>query len=227
MKSRPILRVISWLIIISAIFFNSGSLSPRNACAQGEGTEETKTIARERIKSLALIPFTSKPALSQSMPEEAVEEKERYLTIALYDALTAELLRIEITPLQESETEFLRIMAEKPKSYYREQAVAAGKSLGVDAVMIGVISEYTEREGSSIGVESPATVIFSVEVLDTKDGRTLWDTYFKETQKPLLENVYEIGKFFKRGGKWITSDELATEGARKTVQEFNEYLQGN
>ena len=202
-------------------------LSSWKADAQEEETEETKTLFRERIESLALIPFTSKPSLSESMPEETVEEKERYLTIALYEALTAELLRIEITPLQKSETEFLRVKAEKPKSFYREQAVAAGKSLGVDAVMIGVISEYTEREGSAIGVESPATVSFSVEVLDTRDGHTLWETYFKETQKPLLENVYEIEKFFKRGAKWITSDELAKEGARKTVLDFNEYLLGN
>lgn len=227
MKSRQVLRVISWLIILSAIFFNSGLLSPGKAYAQQEGAEETKTLFRERIESLALIPFTSKPSLSDGMPEETVEEKERYLTITLYEALTAELLRIEITPLQKSETEFLRIKAEKPKSFYREQAVAAGKSLGVDAVMIGVISEYTEREGSAIGVESPATVTFSVEVLDTRDGHVLWETYFKETQKPLLENVYEIEKFFKRGAKWITSDELAKEGARKTVLDFNEYLMEN
>ncbi len=228
MKLQPIFRLISPLIILLAIFFNSAELSPLKSYAQqGEEEVEPSLRIRDRVKSLALIPFTSKPPLSESMPEEIVEQKERYLTISLYDALTAELFRIEITPLQKSEAEFLRIKAEKPKSYYREWAVAAGKSLGVDAVMIGAISEYTEREGSAIGVESPAAVTFSVEVLDTKDGRTLWETYFKEAQKPLLENVYEIGKFIKRGAKWITSDELAKEGARKTALEFNEFLLEN
>lgn len=227
MRHSQIRRSLSALVCLFAIFGNYRLLTDFKAYGQTEETEETKTLFRERIESLALIPFTSKPSLSDGIPEETVEEKERYLTITLYEALTAELLRIEITPLQKSETEFLRIKAEKPKSFYREQAVAAGKSLGVDAVMIGVISEYTEREGSAIGVESPAAVTFSVEVLDTRDGHTLWETYFKETQKPLLENVYEIEKFFKRGAKWITSDELAKEGARKTVLDFNEYLQGN
>ncbi len=225
MKSTRNSRLLAALLLLSAIFFNSGLLSA--AYAQNEETGAPSERLRDRIKSLALIPLTSKPPLSESMPEEIVEQKERYLTISLYDALTAELFRIEVTPLQKSETEFLRIKAEKPKSFYREQAVAAGKSLGVDAVMIGVISEYTEREGSAIGVESPAAVTFSVEVLDTRDGHTLWETYFKETQKPLLENVYEIEKFFKRGAKWITSDELAKEGARKAVLDFNEYLLGN
>ena len=225
MKPTRNFRFLPALLLLSAIFFNSGLLSA--VYAQTEETEAPSARLRDRIKSLALIPFTSKPSFSDGVPEETVEEKERYLTITLYEALTAELLRIEITPLQKSETEFLRVKAEKPKSFYREQAVAAGKSLGVDAVMIGVISEYTEREGSAIGVESPATVTFSVEVLDARDGHTLWETYFKETQKPLLENVYEIEKFFKRGAKWITSDELAKEGARKTVLDFNEYLLGN
>ncbi|MEW6145268.1 MAG: hypothetical protein AB1598_09645 [Thermodesulfobacteriota bacterium] len=225
MKPTRNFLLLSALIILSAIFFDSGLLS--SAFAQNEETEAPHARLRDRIKSLALIPFTSKASLSESMPEETVEEKERYLTINLYEALTAELMRIEIIPLQKSESEFLSTKADNPKLSYREQAVAAGKSLGVDAVMTGAISEYTEREGSAIGVESPAAVTFSVEVLDTRDGRVLWESYFKETQKPLLENVYEIGKFFKRGAKWITSDELAKEGARETALEFSQYLLEN
>lgn len=227
MKTTRNLRLLPALIILFAIFFNSGLLSAEEPYAQNEETTLPSTRLRDRVKSIALIPFTSKSSYSESMPEEIVEQKERYLTVSLYDALTAELFRIEITPLQKSESEFLSVKAENPKSYYREQAVAAGKSLGVDAVMIGVISEYTEREGSAIGVESPAAVNFSVEVLDTRDGHTIWETYFKERQKPLLENVYEIGKFFKRGAKWITSDELAKEGARKTAAEFSQFLLEN
>jgi len=227
MKPTRYLRLIPALILVSAIFINSGLLSPAESYAQNDETPLPSTRLRDRIKSLALIPFSSKPLFEESMPEEIVEQKERYLTISLYDALTAELFRIEITPLERSESEFLTVKAESPKSYYREQALNTGKRLGVDAVMIGTISDYRERVGSSYGVESPAAVTFSVEVLDTRDGRTLWETYFKEQQKPLLENVYEIGKFFKRGAKWITADELAREGARKTAAEFSQFLLEN
>lgn len=227
MKPTPNLRLLPALILLSAIFFNSGLLSAANSYAQNEETQAPSVRLRDRIKSIALIPFTSKSSFSESLPEEIVEQKERYLTISLYDALTSELMRIQITPLQKSEAEFLNVKVGNPKSYYREQAVNAGKSLGVDAVMIGVISQYTEREGSAVGVESPAAVTFSVEVLDTRDGRTIWEDYFKEQQKPLLDNVYEIGKFFKRGAKWITADELAKEGARKTAAEFSRFLLEN
>lgn len=195
-----------------------------NTYAQIEESEITETIKKEKIETLALIPFTSKSGISESKPEEEISTNERFLTVSLYDALITETGRIKITPLRESEAEYEKQKSEKELSYYRDIAVSAGKKLNVDAVMTGVISEYTEREGSDLGVESPATVAFSIQVLDTENGKTLWETYFTETQKPLLQNIFEINKFFKRGGRWITADELAKEGARKAVSDFNQYL---
>ncbi len=227
MESSTIRRLLSLFLLLFVIFGNYAFFTAGKAYGQGDGKEETKTFEKEKIKSLALIPFSSKSRLSETMPKEAVAEKERYMTVSLYDALTADAYRIKITPLQQSDKEFAKIKAETPTSYYRDQAVAAGKSLGVDAVMTGVISEYNERQGSAVGVESPAGVTFSVEVLDTKSGKLLWETYFTETQRPLFQNVLEIEKFFKRGGKWITADELAKEGARKTAEQFNQYLLEN
>ncbi len=227
MESSTIRRLLSLFLLLFVISGNYAFLTAGKAYGQGNGKEETKTFEKEKIKSLALIPFSSKSRLSETMPKEAVAEKERFLTLALYDALTADISRIQITPLQKSDSELSKIKAATANSYYRDQAVAAGKSLGVDAVMTGVISEYTERKGSGIGVESPAGVTFSVEVLDTKTGKLLWETYFNETQRPLFQNVLEIEKFFKRGGKWITADELAKEGARKTAEQFNQYLLEN
>lgn len=181
----------------------------------------------DKIETIALVPFTSKSALSVELTDEQLATNERFLTISFYDALTAEVVRVKIKPLQESEAVYNKISSEKPGSYYRDLAVSAGKNLGVDAVLIGVISRYTKRVGSSYGVESPASVAFSVMLLDTETGEILWETYFSETQKALLDNVYDVKKFFKRGAKWITADELAKEGARKTALQFNEYLLEN
>lgn len=194
------------------------------AFAQTEEADKTPALEKEKINTIALVPFTSKTGIRESMPEEEIATNERFLTISLYDALLAETVRVKITPLKESETEYAKIKSEKPGSYYRDLAVSTGKSLNVDAVMIGIISEYTDREGSKYGVESPASVAFSVELLDTRDGRVLWETYFSETQRPLFQNLFEINKFLKRGGKWITADELAKEGARRAAEEFNIYI---
>lgn len=187
----------------------------------------SETHPDDKIETMALVPFTSKSALSVELSDDQLATNERFLTISLYDALTAEVAGVKIKPLQESETEYNKLSLEKPGSYYRDLAVSAGKKLGVDAVMIGIISRYTERKGSKYGVEAPASVAFSVMLLDTETGEILWETYFSETQRALLDNVYDVKKFFKRGAKWIKADELAKEGARKTALEFNEYLLEN
>jgi len=38
---------------------------------------------------------------------------------------------------------------------------------------------------------------------------------FDENQQALTENLLGIGKFFKRGGKWITAEALSKEGVEK------------
>jgi curli biogenesis system outer membrane secretion channel CsgG len=227
MDASKTFGLISVLIFLFVLTSNYAVLNGAEPYSHAEKKAEAKTLGKEKIHTLALIPFSSKDMLSLTMSKDAIAEKERYLTVSMYDALTADLYKIKITPLQQSDKEFAKIKSETPNSYYREQAVNAGKILGVDAVMIGVISDYNERQGSGFGVESPAGVKFSVEVLDTKSARLIWQYYFTETQQPLLQNVFEINKFLKRGGRWITADELAKEGARKTADQFNKYLTEN
>ena len=48
---------------------------------------------------------------------------------------------------------------------------------------------------------------------------------FDETQQPLSENVFRLGTFLKRGGKWITVDQLAQEGVEKVVDDLEKDLQ--
>jgi hypothetical protein len=176
---------------------------------------------------MALIPFSSKQTLSLEQSEESLSDIERFMTISLYDALvlqTSGMGDVEILPLKKSDTEFTKLESGKPKIYYKDIAIDVGRILDADSVMVGVISEYTERGGSQWGIESPPTVSFRVEVLSTKDGRVIWETYFTETQKPLFDNLFEIKKFVKRGGKWISADELAKEGVRKIAQRFSRFL---
>ena len=45
-------------------------------------------------------------------------------------------------------------------------------------------------------------------------GRTF---VFDEDQKALSQDILHIGKFFKRGGKWITVDKLAEEGINSGI----------
>jgi len=173
-----------------------------------------------RIKKVALIPFSSR----LEGVGEVVTQKEEFLTNALYSELTAKLKGIAVVSLESSNEEFLRVKEGNPDLLGRDVALKVGKNLSADAVLIGNISEYKEREGGELGVTSPASVAFGVQLLNASNGEILWEGYFAETQRFLLENIFELNKFIRRGGKWITADELAKEGTVEVVGRLNNFL---
>lgn len=100
----------------------------------------------------------------------------------------------------------------------RRLLVDIGKSVKADAVMIGTIYRFRERVGAALGVDSPASVAFAIELIRVADGRIIWRRPFDETQQSLDENLLNIGKFFSRRGKWVTAEELATEGLEEMMK---------
>jgi len=186
--------------------------------------------AKYVVGKMALIPFNSKNTLSYEQSDDSLHQIERFLTISLYEALisaTSGMPDVEILPLKKSDTKYNKLRSGKPKIYYKDIAIDVGRVLDADSVMVGTISEYSDRGGSEWATGSPSTVTFSVEVLSTKDGRVIWESYFTETQQPLFDNLFEIKKFVKRKGKWITADELAKEGARIIARSFSTFLLEN
>lgn len=195
------------VILIASLFSCASSVREVNR------TEEKSSI---RIKRVALMPFSSRL--------EGIGQKEGFLTDALYGELTTKSKGIAIIPPEPSKEEFMRVKEGNPNLSDRDIALRAGKNLGADAVLIGSISEYREREGGELGITSPASVAFGVQLIDTSNGKTLWESYFAETQRFLLENIFELNKFIRRKGKWITADELAREGTVEVADRLNDFL---
>jgi hypothetical protein len=78
-----------------------------------------------------------------------------------------------------------------------------------------LIYRFEERRGGNLAVDKPAGVGLHMHLIQgTVVGRTF---VFDEDQKPLSQDILSIGKFFKRGGKWITVDKLAEERALFTT----------
>jgi hypothetical protein len=217
-----LLLIFTLVLLQSSIFLAQSSEKDDLVVAQ--------TPAEYVAGKMALIPFNSKNTLANEQSDDSLSQIERYLTISLYEALVSEtsgMPDVEIIPIQKSDTEYSRLRSGKPKIYYRDIAIDVGRVLGADTVMVGVISRYSDRGGSQWATDSPSTVSFSVDLLSTKDGSVLWGTSFTETQKPLFDNLFEIKKFVKRKGKWITADEMAKEGARKIAHRFSTFLLEN
>jgi hypothetical protein len=92
-----------------------------------------------------------------------------------------------------------------------------GRSVEADAVLIGTIYRFRQRVGGSLGIDSPASVAFAMKLIRVADGRVIWRKPFDETQQSLDQNLLKVGKFFTRGGKWITAEELASEGLKEMM----------
>lgn len=98
---------------------------------------------------------------------------------------------------------------------------AVGNCMKVDLLVVPQLYEYHEREGSAVGVTKPASVIMDIFVIDVRNETLLSRSRFDEAQSSLSSNLLDAGKFFKRGGKWITAADLAKEGMEKAVKELS------
>ena len=99
--------------------------------------------------------------------------------------------------------------------------VALGKKAGVELLIVPQILNWHEREGSAAGVVSSAAIDVNYYLIDVKgEGSLLQRSHFEEKQMPLSSNLLNAGTFFKRGGKWLTAQELANESVLKMVREF-------
>ena len=97
---------------------------------------------------------------------------------------------------------------------------AIGRCMGVDLLIVPQIYEWRERDGGAIGVVAPAKIVMDIFVLDVRNESLISRSHFDETQSALSSNLLEAGKFFKRGGKWLTAHDLAEEGMEKAVKEL-------
>lgn len=95
-----------------------------------------------------------------------------------------------------------------------------GHSAGADAVFLGHIYRFKQRIGTNYGVKSPASVAFDLHLISVSERRIIWSGHVDETQRPLSENLFEIGSFIKRGWKWVVAEDLAISGLEDILHIF-------
>ncbi len=95
-----------------------------------------------------------------------------------------------------------------------------GQETGADAVMLNFVYRFKERVGKGFSVESPASVAFGMNLIRLMDRRLIWSGNFDETQQTLGQNLFQLGIFLSRGGRWITADEMADTGMKNILEKF-------
>jgi hypothetical protein len=102
----------------------------------------------------------------------------------------------------------------------RTLAQRTGAALGANVVMGGYVWRYRDRKGGAYAAETTASVGFVLYLIDVSSGKMLWQGAFEETQRSLSENILDAKKFFERGGKWLTADELAHFGIQHIFKKY-------
>lgn len=186
------------------------------------------------INKITVVPFFYESDYLEKGPSPAASEKGttpqvpsdkgRAIAEDLYNEMASKIKRVNTAYFGTAAEEFEKIRKKNPGISYEDAALRVGEYLEADAVLVGNLFEYRERKGGELGVTTPASVAFGVRLLNAGTGEIIWEAYFTETQRPLLQNVFELDKFIKRGGKWITADRLAEEGVVEIVNRLDNFL---
>jgi len=120
--------------------------------------------------------------------------------------------RFKVLPLEKVEEVLSPSMQEQFEERPIPSTIQIGKGLNVDFILVGYLFRFEERIGSSVGAEKPASVAFDIHLYRLRDEKMVWIGKFDETQRPLSENLFKIGSFFRRKARWLTAEELVSVG---------------
>jgi hypothetical protein len=95
-----------------------------------------------------------------------------------------------------------------------------GRCVPADLLLVPQVFEWRERKGGEWSAEQPAKVVFDLFLVDVRKKELVDRFHFDQEQKSLTENLLDLGRFFRRGGKWVRAETLAREGVRRGLKEL-------
>lgn len=180
--------------------------------------QAVRSIKTVRVRRVAVMPPIDAPAPGGSVAEGAS------------DSITAELqaqMALEAGWQLVPESDVADAMEKMPPSNasdLKKNALELGHKVLADAVMYGEIENYKERVGSDYAAASPASVAFTLYLLDIKSGQVVWNARFSKSQKALSENVFDVVAFVQNSGRWVRAHEIAAEGVDESVEDLHKKL---
>lgn len=206
------------------------------ALSLGCATTDKGKAARQEIawvpKKLAVMPFIRvdspvQPGGTVCCPltgaafntGQIIPGAERILDEALNQDL-ANITDLPFVPFAQTGLAFGQIAGRQYKDSLRQDVVAAGKKVGADAVLVGFIFRFRQRQGTAYAVDKPASVAFDLSVVRVRDGSVLWKNSFDETQQSLSQDLLNLNQYMQHGLRWYTAEELGRIGMTRLLQAF-------
>lgn len=196
--------------------FKANDKDQNQGAAQSENNNQL--MGQELNETMRRNDSTGFPAMSPAQPGDSLtyqsaanlEKGAAYLDTRLKDALKGH--------------DNVRFISQRQlTSLLPETEMAQGALLGsigsvlkCNAVLVTSLSRYVQRVGGDYGVDSPASVAFSMKLFDTSDGSVIWSATFDETQQSFLSNVMSAHKY---GLKWLTAEELVELGINEKIEQ--------
>jgi PBP1b-binding outer membrane lipoprotein LpoB len=180
--------------------------------------QSVRSIKQVRVRRIAVMPPIDAPAPGSTVAEGAS------------DSLTAELqakMALDAGWQIVAESDVADAMQKMPPSNganLKQNAIELGHKLLADAILYGQIENYRERVGSDYAAASPASVAFTLYLVDIKSGEVIWNAHFSKSQKALTENVFDVVAFVQNSGRWVRAHEIAAEGVDQTVEDLHNKL---
>jgi hypothetical protein len=81
-----------------------------------------------------------------------------------------------------------------------------------------------ERVGAEYSADRPASVAFSLKLLDMKSKQVVWNAKFSKTQQPLGTNFFNLPTFLENKGQWVLASELASDGVGQALENLRSSL---
>ena len=61
---------------------------------------------------------------------------------------------------------------------------------------------------------------FDIYLIDCRANRLVWSASYDETQQALSDNLGTFGDFMRRGGRWVSAEDLAGEAMENMFEEL-------
>jgi len=103
-----------------------------------------------------------------------------------------------------------------------------GRRLKTDGVLVTTVHQFTERDGSAYGADRPATVDFSMKLLQSDGGGEVWRATYHYRDEPLADNLLNLGARVEAGavGRFQSAQELLAVGFSSAGRDLAEVRQG-
>lgn len=217
---KSMILTLAW--VYAVVTFWSCSLGPEVL-----STQQTAKLSGKSFKKIAIAPVASAFVRKEEgrggepKKDDAPLDSGPLMTGLLYEEMR-KMAGWQVIPEGSIRTV---ASALKFQELNNQQAREIGRQVQADGVLFGRVLRYRDRQGRGWGSEYPASVAFSLFLLDVKTGQVAWSARFDETEKPLSENILNAYQFFaERKTRWRRADEILREGVTRAVRDLHNAL---